>query len=253
MSKPEKLGDVGSRLLKWATENAAELERRSAEYDRREAERRERESVRSETVRDRIAGLPPDSLHPASISKPWPHPGGRIEGPVGVGKTRLAREFLLSVPRDAGIFIEFMSFLDLARRVDVDEISDVDRERWKAVFTRRYLVLDDFGARRQTPAAEDYALKLVNARQDLARFETIVTSNLTLSEIAEEWGNPIASRIAAFGPAQRIKGQDWRRREQPPGGKFLPFAPRPSPDRANSQGAILEDLSPGRPRNGDPK
>jgi hypothetical protein len=253
VSDPEKLSDVGERLLKWATENASELDRRSAEYDRRAAERREREEALSETLRDRIRGLPPDSVHPDSIAKPWPHPGGRIEGSVGAGKTRLAREYLLSVPRDAGIFIDFMSFLDLARRVDVDEISDVDRERWKALFTRRYLVLDDFGARRQTPAAEDYALKLVNVRQDLVRFETIATSNLTLAEIAEEWGNPIASRIAAFGPAQRIKGQDWRRRERPPGGRFLPFAARPSPDRGNSQGAILEDLSPGRPRNGETK
>jgi hypothetical protein len=243
--------DIGERLLKWAEENKSELDRRSAEYDVREAQQRDREKALSETLRDRITGLPPDSLHPDSTPKLWPHPGGRIEGAVGVGKTRLAREYLLSVPGVAGIFIDFMSFLDLARGIDVDEASDFDRKRWKALFARRYLVLDDFGARRHTPSAEDYALKLVNDRQDLARFETIVTSNLTLAEIAEEWGNPIASRIAAFGPPHRINGQDWRRRERPLGAKFFRFAPRSqNPDSGDSQAAILEDLAPGRPRGG---
>lgn len=248
MSDLEKL-DVGARLLKWAAENQVEIDRRSAEYDRLKAEREEREKANSETTSERVRGFPPASLHPDSTAKPWPHPGGRIEGPVGSGKTRLAREYGLSVPRAACIFIDSIAFFELARLIDVDEASEFDRERWKALFTRRFLILDDFGARRHTPAGEDYALKLVNDRQDLARFETIVTSNLTLAEIAAEWGNPIASRIAAFGPPRRIDGPDWRRRERPPGAKTLRFAPR-SPDSRDSQAAILEDLAPGRPRDG---
>jgi DNA replication protein DnaC len=248
----EKL-DVRARLfLKWAEEHAAELDQRSAEYDREKKERQDREKANCETHRDRLCGLPTASLHPDSFAKPWPHPGVIIEGPVGAGKTRLAREYGLSVPRDDCIFIESIAFFELARRIDLDEASDFDRERWRALFTRRFLIFDDFGARRHTPAAEDYALQLVNARQDLTRFETIVTSNLTLAEIAAEWGNPIASRIAAFGPACRISGPDWRRRERSPGAKFLRFAPRSSPDPRDSQGKLLEDLASERPRNGDP-
>jgi hypothetical protein len=275
MSKPEKLGDVGARLLKWATENSDELDRRSAEYDRQQTERREREKAATDSYLERIRGLPL-SQHPNVSPEPWGP--GLLHGPAGVGKTRRAVARLLSVPKNEGVFIDFMEFLELARKLEFDRspdrkseferMSDFDRERWDAVFRRRYLVLDDFGARRRTDFAADCALQLLKARipdEDVttaiapARYETLLTSNLTLQGIHEQWDERIRSRIAGLGPARWIEGPDWRmksaaRHQNRKSQQFLRIAPQTDSDEEPgepiSQSEVLSDLEPGRPRNG---
>jgi hypothetical protein len=228
MSTPEKLGDVGERLLKWAAEHADELDRRSAEYDRTEAERRERESADSVKYLERIRGLPL-SQHPGVTQRPWPA-YCLIHGPVGAGKTRRAVEHLLSVPRDNGIFVGFAEYLELARQVDLDRASDFERDRYSAARKRKYLVLDDLGARRVTPFAVDSALDLIKVREDITRFHTIVTSNFTLAELVQDWDEPIASRVGGLGPTELLEGPDWRlraaRRVAARKEGFLRFQPR---------------------------
>lgn len=254
MSEPEKLGDVSARLLKWATENAEELDRRSAEYDQRQAELREREKSSSTLYAERVRGLPL-AQHPGVAPRPWPT-HGYIHGPVGSGKTRLAVEHALSISRDECVFVAFVDYVDLARQVDLDQASGFERDRYDAAFRRRYLVLDDLGARRPTPAAIDYTFKLVGAREDLTRFRTLVTSNYTLEELAPEWDDRIASRIRGFGPPFLMDGPDWRFRDvRRSETRFLRFPQRThdsdeSADETNSQAAILSDLEPGRPRGG---
>jgi hypothetical protein len=271
MSKPERLGDVGARLLKWAEEHRAELDQRSDEYDRRQAERLQGESAAAAGYLERIRGLPL-SQHPGVSPEAWAP--GLVHGPAGVGKTRRAVARLLSVPKNDAIFIDFMEFLELARKhefdrspdrgFDFERASDFDRERWAAVFKRRYLVLDDFGARRPTPFAVDCALQLLKARapeQDITTgikpspYETLVTSNLTYQEISELWDDRIASRIAGFGPPKWMEGPDWRMRAarpQPRKSQFLRVAPQTqdSDEEPVAQSEILLDLEPGRPRNG---
>jgi hypothetical protein len=250
VSNPEKLGDVGEQLLKWLADptHAAKRDRFSAEYDRRAAERRERETSSATADLERLRGLPL-TQHPGVEPRPWPT-YCLIHGAVGVGKTRRAVEHLLSVPRDSGIFVGFAEFLDLARWIDNKDgaAGDFERRRYAAAFRRTFLVLDDFGARRPTPAAIDYVLALIKEREDQGRFRTIVTSNYTIDEIERDWDEPIGSRLGGLGPALPLEGHDWRRRRSSrrPEGRTLRLAP----DSGNSQGALLEDLEPGRPRNG---
>jgi hypothetical protein len=255
VSKFGKLSDPCERLMKKLADPriAAEWDRLSAEYDQREAQRREREEETRAAYMERVRGLPL-TQHLNVVPRPWPDAYAYFYGPVGSGKTRMALEHALSVPRGECIFVAFMDYLDLARQIDNSQASGFERDRYDAAFRRRYLVLDDLGARRPTAAAIDYTFKLVSAREDVTRFRTLVTSNCTLGELAQEWDDRIASRIRGFGLPLPFDGRDWRLRTAPRGertGRFLRGVPRVSDDAGeDSQAAMLSDLEPGRPRNG---
>jgi hypothetical protein len=93
------------------------------------------------------------------------------------------------------------------------------------------------------------------------RLPTLVTTNLSMQEISDQWSPALASRMVDFGPVQgppeRFGGDDWRIKHsleiaararseaQVKRARFL----RGRVKGDESQAAILEDLSPGRPRN----
>jgi hypothetical protein len=248
----ESLPDVSRRLLERLKEPNPERDSAIAGYEKREAERREREEALLADRQERLRGLPL-ARHPGVLPETWE--GGFLYGRAGVGKTRRSIARLLSVPRDAGIFVDFLEYLDLAREIEFDRASDFARRRWDLIFKRKCLVTDDLGARRATDFAIDCAYRIIDRRWSRGQ-ETLVTSNLSVQEIAERWDERIASRILGFGRAVKMDGPDRRinspeiaaARPKAKGSAFLRIAPRESD--AISQSEVLSDLEPGRPRNG---
>lgn len=71
------------------------------------------------------------------------------------------------------------------------------------------LVLDDLGAEKSSDFAIQ-SLYLIIDRRYSREQQTIITSNLSLGEIAEKIGDRIASRIAGMCKVVELKGKDRR-------------------------------------------
>ncbi len=71
------------------------------------------------------------------------------------------------------------------------------------------LVLDDLGAERESEWARQVLYLILNRRYNEA-LPTIITSNLSLAEIAEQIDDRLASRIMEMGIAIELVGKDRR-------------------------------------------
>jgi len=136
-----------------------------------------------------------------------------ITGPIGVGKTHLAVGYLgeaLEQHGDRhGLFLEAPKlFLDLrdtfSRNTPLDE-SGVLAPYLKVPF----LVLDDLGAEKLSDYVRQTLYLLINKRYGDCQ-DTIITSNLSLDEIGQNYGDRLASRIAGMGPELSLMGADRR-------------------------------------------
>lgn len=76
--------------------------------------------------------------------------------------------------------------------------------------TVRLLVLDDVGAEKTTDAVRSSLYLLIDRRGNDSRLRTVITSNLSLEEIAVQHGQPIASRLAGMCRVIRMTGPDRR-------------------------------------------
>ncbi len=144
----------------------------------------------------RRAGVPGAFLARVSEMRrlPWPaSPWVLIDGNVGTGKTWLAIELLLAVPDPREVrFVDWPDFM-AGRQESVR--SDEHEDPMPAL--RRFrglLVLDDLGRERPSEwAAESVNLVLCGRYND--GLKTVLTTNLTLEEVAGRYGERIASRI----------------------------------------------------------
>ena len=143
-----------------------------------------------------------------------------IYGQVGVGKTWLmaalmrqaAEHFAAKEVYFPGRFVsvqELLLRLRQANRVNSDDSEGAILDMYGSV---PLLYLDDMAAERTT----DYALAslylLIERRNNEPRFRTIITSNLNMREIAEHYGQRIASRIAGMCKVVKLTGPDRRLR-----------------------------------------
>lgn len=100
----------------------------------------------------------------------------------------------------------------LARRVDpwkVDTEAGIERLDldWPLV------VLDDLGTERSDdPRFSEALFRLVDERQDQARFRTLITTNLKRADIRPRYGDRIADRLNHIGKAVEIRGESMRRK-----------------------------------------
>ena len=79
-------------------------------------------------------------------------------------------------------------------------------EHWRQA---RLLVFDDLGALRSTPHAQETQMQLIATRYDASR-PTIVTSNLTLADLAVQVDGRVASRLQE-GVILDLGNKDWRK------------------------------------------
>jgi DNA replication protein DnaC len=134
-----------------------------------------------------------------------------IYGSYGTGKTHMAvaiaRELLLQ-----GRKVVFTSVPRLL--FEIRKAFQEDTRETEAVYVEKYsscefLVLDDFGLEKATEWARQTMDYIIYQRDNLLK-PVVITSNLSLDEIARKIDGRIASRIAGMGRIIQFNGPDFR-------------------------------------------
>ena len=194
-----------------ARREEAELEAEQAalEQERREARIRRR--------RER-AGLP-DGLTGCPLEQPdaraWAEgrvPGLMLTGPVGVGKTTAAAAAAEHVLR-RGRPLRWLSAPLLFARLGSGMGTRQREQALDALTGSHALVLDDIDKARPTEYAAEHVFLAVDTRIT-DRTPLLITSNMSLAELAQRWPDPygeaIASRIAGYCRIAFLDGIDRR-------------------------------------------
>ena len=175
------------------------------------------------------AGVPPKYLkcsfdnfrikkennHPFKLCREYAtHPDCSLflYGSYGTGKTHMAvsiaRELLLQGKEVIFISVPRLLF-DIRKAFQEDAQTEAEYvERYTSL---EYLILDDFGAEKTTDWARQTLYYIIYERDNYLK-PTVITSNLSLDEIAEKLDGRISSRLAGMGKVIQFKGEDFRLR-----------------------------------------
>ncbi|MHB8796992.1 MAG: ATP-binding protein [Thermoanaerobaculia bacterium] len=182
------------------------------------------------------AGVPP--FYRAKVAR---GPGRRmpdgsawvlIRGAVGCGKTHAAIEMIVGRP-DAR-FVAWPEVADL-RRKHLEAPRTVDDPLVRLKDFRGVLVIDDMGAELVTSVSKEAANLVILARYS-AQAQTIITSNLGLSELSAVYGERVASRLSEVARVVELASRTDRRRQT-----HRP-SPAPAPDGEPTSRARISKL-----------
>ena len=137
-----------------------------------------------------------------------------LSGPPGLGKTFLSaciartvseRGFSVVYDTAVNVFARFEEQKFARDRLDAEEARDE---------TRRYLgcdllILDDLGSELTTPFVQSALYTLVNARL-LAERQTVISSNLTMTQVRQRYTPQISSRLEGEYRVLPFYGEDIR-------------------------------------------
>lgn len=105
-------------------------------------------------------------------------------------------------------FISYPKFIMQLQGGFDKEISPYDIARNIAEF-KGILIIDDIGAEKLTPFVQQITYYLINEREQYER-TTIITSNFSLQDIADQIDVRIASRISGMCDILQFQGKDMR-------------------------------------------
>jgi DNA replication protein DnaC len=142
-------------------------------------------------------------------------------GPVGTGKSAAACRVLAELCRveietGAGAHDEVDVWADgtYLRAPDYARVADWEEDRLEAVWRQRHLVIDDLGEEQELGEKACAKLRLLLTRRDdevTSSTRTIITSNLTPTEIGARYGKRVFDRLGETGAflhaTERIRPQ----------------------------------------------
>ena len=117
-----------------------------------------------------------------------------LEGPTGVGKSHLAVAILRGFVETGRRGCRFVAVPQLLERLKTGYGSDATDNEVDALDRVELLVLDDLGAARLTDWSVDVQSSILTSRYNAGR-GTIITTNMSLSEISERIDPRVASRL----------------------------------------------------------
>jgi len=138
-----------------------------------------------------------------------------LHGKPGTGKTYIAVCLLKELGQVSPDYLRFVTMADLLMRIKAtfeDGADESEKYVIREYTTRPCLVLDDIGVEKTTDWVLQILYTIIDRRyRDM--LQTVFTSNLNLSQLADKLGERIPSRIAEMcGPDNilHITGPDRR-------------------------------------------
>lgn len=134
-------------------------------------------------------------------------------GSCGTGKTHLACMVAQRAIIDLALRAEYIQPGRLLRRVR-GKTGDEEQEEIDRLAKLDVLVLDDLGAEKDTEYAVQILYEVIDGRVMSYKNGLVVTSNLSLPELAKKFGDDrLPSRLAGLCKVVEITGNDWRLQE----------------------------------------
>lgn len=138
-----------------------------------------------------------------------------LSGGTGLGKTFLSGCIAREVS-GRGYSVVYDTAISLFSTFEAKKFSrDLGQERQARDDTRRYLncdllILDDLGSELTTPLAQSTLYEVVNSRLQAAK-HTIISTNLSMEQIAARYSPQVVSRLAGTYQELTFYGDDIRR------------------------------------------
>lgn len=148
-------------------------------------------------------------------------------GGVGTGKTRKLLEVLmayiqyrtepfvhstsdLKIIKPAIIKKYFLTVTDVLRKIkDEFDVPNPDGGIMERMIQADILFLDDLGAEKASEWVKEQLYTVINERYNWMR-PVMITTNLTIKEIADCYGDRMASRLVEMCEVEKFTGRDWR-------------------------------------------
>lgn len=127
-------------------------------------------------------------------------------GNAGTGKTHLASAIANSlmnelIPVKFGTFINLLDNLKKAFRTDKDVVASLTEIP--------VLIIDDLGKEKYTEWASQILFQVIDQRYN-SELPTIITTNLSVEEMKERFGEPITSRLMEMCYGIVLNGENYR-------------------------------------------
>jgi len=130
-------------------------------------------------------------------------------GTAGCGKSHLAVATFRRFHMD-GVYSVFTKHSALNRSMQGLKSDEYDR-KMDDYAGARVLLIDDLGTAKQTEYADQVLYDIIDTRQMRYQNGLIITSNLSLADLARKFGDDrLPSRIAGFCDVIKMDGADWR-------------------------------------------
>lgn len=130
-----------------------------------------------------------------------------------LGRTGLGKTFLSSCIAKAllekGVKVVFGSIIEFLRKIEDEHFGRADGNTLDTLISAELLILDDLGSEFQTSFTETALYDIINSRINLLK-PTIISTNLSQSEISQKYNERIVSRITGCFTPMYFLGKDIR-------------------------------------------